>query len=375
MPSDTANPFLEIQRNVARVDPGALVTMWVNLPRHQLGFTAALSACFDGIDLDGDSFLDLRDIEAACNDPEVKGEHAAAVATARVLLEKLAKCRDDFGWDEGRISRADIAGLDMMARDKPQDALVRGAELYFQIAQERIAQAPVAAFDNAPRRSFSALSCTQGLVGDCSLLAALIPMALHTPERLMPMMLQRGDDWVIRFRDGGEAITVPPPTEAERSLFAYADGLWPVIFELAYGIHRSEDGDPSRYGAVMDGLKPSDAIRALTGNGVKVVGLERPISELRYALTRMVGGKRTAVAGSVPELRRDLLEVEYTDDGIVRGHAYSIIGFDPSDDMVMLRNPAGGRDGGFSESETEKGVFWIPLARMRGNFARIVVEW
>ena len=377
MPTDTANPFLEIQRNVARVDPGALVTMWVNLPRHQLGFTAALSECFDEIDRDGDGFLDVLEVEAACREPEIKGDHAAAVATARVVMKDLSDCSDDFGFDADRISRADLAGLDIMARAKPKDRLVRKAEIYYEDARERIASTPTVAFGNAPRRSFSALSCSQGLVGDCALLAALIPMALRTPERLMPMMLERGDDWIVRFRDGGDAVAVPPPTDAERALFAYADGLWPVIFELAYGIYRSEDGDwaPSRYGAVLDSVCPGDAIRALTGNDAKVVALDRPLEELRYALTRMEGGQKTAIAATVPELKKDPLEVEYTDDGLVRGHAYSILSYDPDDDMVMLRNPAGGTGGGFSESKVEKGVFWMPLIRFQGNFSRIVVEW
>ena len=187
---------------------------------------------------------------------------------------------------------------------------------------------------------------------------------------------------ILRIHDRRHALRLledgpAPPTDAERALFAYADGLWPIIFELAYGIYRSEDGDwaPSRYGAVLDSVCPGDAIRALTGNDAKVVALDRPLEELRYALTRMEGGQKTAIAATVPELKKDPLEVEYTDDGLVRGHAYSILSYDPDDDMVMLRNPAGGTGGGFSESKVEKGVFWMPLIRFQGNFSRIVVEW
>ena len=39
---DSHNPFLELLDATSKIDPGALVTLWANLPPHPPGFTGDL---------------------------------------------------------------------------------------------------------------------------------------------------------------------------------------------------------------------------------------------------------------------------------------------------------------------------------------------
>ncbi|MEX1365581.1 MAG: C2 family cysteine protease [Nannocystaceae bacterium] len=378
MPTEpTANPFLEIQRNVAKVDPGALVTLWVNLPPHPPGFTGDLFERFEDFDFDGDGFLDIDEVERACSDHAVVGNHAAAVATLRRFQDKL-DYHDDVGFDAHRVSRADLAGFDLQALRDPDDDFIARVQRSYERAKRRIAAAPRRVFADDAQRSLSPIEARQGLVGDCFFLAPLVSLALHHPDRLRSMISRHPrsvHEWTVAFPKADEPITVRSPSPAETALFCHADGLWPILLELAYGRFHLEIGywTSSRYEATLHGGRCRIAIETLTGHDVDLYDTSDR-NHLRSVISLAMDHGRIVSAESVPKKNPDSHKVEYTDDGIVRRHAYSVLGYDRNDDMLMLRNPWGGRRGGYRDTEMTKGVFWMPLAAVGANFSGFAVE-
>lgn len=376
---DSHNPFLELMDATSKIDPGALVTLWANLPPHPPGFTGDLFERFDDIDGDGDGFISRDELDWACASPDFHSNQAAALAALRTVLDDIESLSDDeVAMENDGITRADLAGLDLAKHANAEDPLVEQVELYYKYAKRKIARSPRKVFTDESAPSIDPLTCRQGLMGDCFFLAPLMSLALQTPSRLLSMIRRhpdRADAWRIYFRGADDAITVEAPTDAEIALFASADGLWPIIFEKAYGIYalgqvyamlRSTELDAS------NGGRPSHAIKALTGNEVDADVLSSTrLSTTRAKLIEAFDNQKVVVAGigGIEDITP-----KTTKDGLRRSHAYSVISFDAATDMVYVRNPWGTDKGGFADAEISQGCFEIPLAALDANFSELHYE-
>jgi hypothetical protein len=375
---DSSNPFLEIMNVAGKVDPGALVTVWANLPPHPPGFTGDLFERFDDIDRDGDGFISLDELDAACASRDFVSHHAAALAALRRVLDDIDDLADDeVGWEDDGVTRADLAGFDLVHHADPKDELVTKALGRYARAKKKIAKAPKTVFEDEESPSVDPLSCRQGLMGDCFFLAPLMALALQDHRRLLSMIRKhpvRADAWRIYFRGADDAITVEAPTDAEIALFASADGLWPIIFEKAYGIHafgKAYSMLASTTLDAVDGGLAGPAIRALTGNDVDVDVLPSTRkSTTRAKLIEALSVQKVVVA----QVLKSLLKEKKTADGLVRAHLYSVLSFDASSDIVYVRNPWGNDDGGLIGAEISDGCFKMPLDSLDSNFGIMFYE-
>lgn len=373
---DSHNPFLELMNVTSKIDPGALVTLWANLPPHPPGFTGDLFERFDDIDRDGDGFISQEDLDAACSSQDFVSHQAAALAALRRVLDDLDDLADDeVGWENDGVTRADLAGFDLIHQVEPEDKLVTIALNRYARAKKKIEEAPKTVFEDDENPSLDPLACRQGLMGDCFFLAPLMSLVFQDPRRVLSMIRKhpdRADAWRIYFRGGDEAVTVDAPTDAEIALFASAEGLWPIVFEKAFGIHALGEAYGTLSGAYLDetnGGQPGPVIQVLTGNDVDldIVATTRQ-STLRSKLIEALGNDKVVVAGTLPSIGNQ------TRDGLRRCHAYSILDIDANSDIVVVRNPWGTERGGLEGAEISKGVFKVPLDAVDANFGKIWYE-
>ena len=373
---DSHNPFLELMDATSKIDPGALVTLWANLPPHPPGFTGDLFERFDDIDGDGDGFISREEVDAACSSPDIRSSQAAALATLRRILDDIESLSDDeVAIENDGVTRADLAGLDLAKHLDAEDPLVERIDKLYGQAKRKIAKSPRQVFMDESAPSVDPMTCRQGIMGDCFFLAPLMSLAFQTPSRLLSMIRkhpERDGAWRIYFRGADDAITVEAPTDAEIALFASADGLWPIVFEKAFGIHAlGQIYAMLRYSELdaSNGGRPPNAITVLTGSEVDTDILSSTqLSTTRGKLIDALEQQKVVVAGIYKAIEK------YTKDGLPRGHAYSILSFDATSDMVYVRNPWGADNGGFAGSEISKGCFKIPLDALDANFSEIHYE-
>lgn len=379
---DSNNPFVEIMNVAGKVDPGALVTLWANLPPHPPGFTGDLFDRFDDIDRDGDGFISREEIDMVCSDPVFTGQQAAAIAALRRVLHELEEIsNDEVGWENDGVTRADIGGFDLVAQANPDDEFVNEANATYEIAKAKIERSPRSAFRDGEAPTVEPLRCQQGLMGDCFFLAPLISLAHQDSRRLLSMINvhpTRPHTWQVRFPGSERAVSVSMPTEAQIALFSIADGLWSAIFEIAYGRHvyRDKYGALTRLEAVHGGYV-EDAVSALTGAPANVLATnDVSMAEMRDCLEDAMSRDKVVAAATKPRMSKDEEKkdpsVKFTEDGLARSHAYSILGF--GGDVALVRNPWGGTRGGMKGQDVKNGVFTMSLACFHRNFMKIVIE-
>ena len=185
----------------------------------------------------------------------------------------------------------------------------------------------------------SPLDVQQGALGDCYFCAGLASVAQAKPDVLKNGITDRGDGTydVRLYDDQGQPKTVTVDDELYRKGNGgprYARGtdpreLWPALYEKAYAqLHGGyQDIWGGRAGLAMQTLtgKPSDRVAnaGLTPDALwtrvnDAVAQQRPIA--------------AATFGN---------EKKYQNNGLVGGHAYSILGTQEVDKnrYVVLRNP------------------------------------
>lgn len=375
---DSHNPFLELMDATSKIDPGALVTLWANLPPHPPGFTGDLFERFDDVDGDGDGFISRDELDWACSDHAFAGAHAASLATLRKVLHELEELSDDeVGWENDGITRADLAGLDLMAYADPEHDFVKKTNGIRANAEKKIAAAPRKVFVDGVTPSVAPMACRQGMMGDCFFLAPLICLAHRSPERLLAMIdehPERVGRWQVQFPRSERPITLDEPTDVEIALFSSADGLWSILFELAYGVqvYRDRYGTLTKVEVNANGGHIEDAIEVLTGHSVEVLEDEVSMREIGEHLEDAMARGALVAAATKPKRKADGDGVQHTADGLVRSHAYSIL--DYRDGVAIVRNPWGGTKGGLTGQPMKDGVFEMPLPLLFSNFRKICIE-
>ena len=190
----------------------------------------------------------------------------------------------------------------------------------------------------------------QGYVGDCYLLAGLAATALSTPNAIQQMFTDNGDGtFTVRFFNNGVAdyVTVDrylPTDTSGRLVFANlgslasnaANELWTALAEKAYvqlngsGWLRGSSG-LNAYSSIAGGYV-ADAFKQITGRASSL-GNALNLSALTSAIQ---SGQLVALAskfsGTVAA-------------GVVKGHAYTVVGYDANSGNFTLFNPWGVNNG------------------------------
>lgn len=215
----------------------------------------------------------------------------------------------------------------------------------------------------------------QGALGDCYLLSGLSALAQVNPQAIRDAIKENADGtFTVRFHKdsflglfgrGQKPIEVTvdadfPTKDGKTQLYTKAkDGeLWPLVIEKAYA---KLDGGYQRVGV---GGSPCTIWQALTGKaGAMTANLVEGQGSLFRKLQTALNEKRPVAASTAPILKN------YEGTGLSKGHVYAILGVSEKDGQrfVTLRNPWGhtepGKDG------KDDGVFTMPLAEFKKQFA------
>lgn len=213
----------------------------------------------------------------------------------------------------------------------------------------------------------------QGVIGDCYFIAALSAVAKSDPDTIRKSIQDNNNGtYTVTFKGAPDRpITVKAPTEAEMGLYNSGrdNGVWATVMEKAYGKMRNSD---RWFGAYT----PQDALDGggYTGEALKLVSGEKvyslAASSNEEALSQSFdlafrGGTKFTSVTAVSLAAEAAGAPGRTKDGFVRGHAYTVVGFDRDDKgngSLVLQNPWAGKNG------TPDGRFKVPLVKAIRNF-------
>jgi len=331
-------------------------------------FVVTVLTNFSAWDVNGNGRLEAVEMNQALQNPSVKGDAAAAVATLKWLLDS----------PQGRLSH----GVGREFFQGHETAMKKLASI-FKASQKRIEETkgqPVFLAEGPALFGFK-----QSYHGDCYLIAAVAAVAARDPKRISGMIeaVAGATNFSVRFPDG-LVVTTPVLTEGELAMpGASADnGLWLRMLEKGWGVRKmlrmegkiNSEIDPCD---VIDGPIPHDiTLEAMTGHRAMRYdlggsdGKVTALNELRAALQRGMAGRHPMTADVV----------ESSVPGIVEHHAYAVLDYDTTADVISLWNPlaidfmpegAEGRKNGY---KTVGGKFVMPLVDFRTVFEDLKVE-
>lgn len=348
---------------------------------------------FEKLDVNHDKVVSKVEIDRAVIDAHISEEDAIAVALLKAGFSEIVELHKE-GWFARKkgITFADLLLYErilMMDEDGHTDShheqLITLSHLIVnQIIKVEKAQKYLYRDVNHPLLSIKPDAIRQGRVGDCFFLAALVSVVASNPQ-IIQRIIKNNDDGTYSVTFPGDretAITVDGPTVVELVLYSQLTdyGLWPCVLEKAYGQYLLNYGIkkatiPTE--ATNIAQHTYEAFDLLTGQTGHWEYLPRASDEkVRWILTEAFRERRGVAAGSLAGKNEVTV-----DAGIPDAHAYSILGWDPNHDRIMLRNPWGARSGsepldGAGKALDGKldGNFVMTLDRFRRNFSAIYYE-
>ncbi len=264
--------------------------------------------------------------------------------------------------------------------------------------------------------------CHQGPLGDCffvSVVGAAVkrdPSGFKQTVRELPE--SEGGGYAVKFGSGKE-IKVSELTDAEIAISSTTsdkggdEGLWLAVMEKAFGTSRMQ-AMPDRYttesatDAIAKGGSTATVIRELTGHSTERITLKkryRPAGLEQYDASKRLlpppAGSRVVMqiaenpaklAAKVREKVPAALKAgrivttgtseEKQPPGISGKHAYAVIAYDQTKDMLTLWNPhgntyspRGGKEPGLTAGyPTRAGIFELPVAEFVRIFNGVTIE-
>jgi len=353
---------------------------------------------FAGIDTDKDGFLSKKELEDYKPTNPYSSEKQG-LENMRRLYDEVMRTRND---GSKGISAADLKGyFPLVFGDGPWQLNSRIKNTIAGLQLNLYHKTTDNLFSNSadPLNSIQPEAVEQGLIGDCYFLGPLASMAATDTGRrkIMDMIKDNGPGpdgrhtYTVTFPFAkNEPITVNAPTDSELALYAGATkfGSWPAVMEKAYAKYINSDFTRrltiSPYAVDHDSIAGGSAFHA----GLKAFSQsgEAVVLELDETQDDTV---RDAIVNSLKDGRPVTMSTRNTfaslfglgrnetdENKLYRGHAYSIVDYDPATSRVKIRNPWGyggepvdanhaARDG------VADGTFWLPLSALKKDFDKV----
>ncbi|MBS0260920.1 MAG: hypothetical protein JSS02_03105 [Planctomycetes bacterium] len=328
---------------------GGLALPWVvqGADPPPISFQTVVGERFRIWDQNLDGLLTSEETSKLVLNPGIKGREAAAVAAIHVsfrragapaglsifdLLQPSDKPAERRDVDDHKVHfAADYARFDRHVRELPRQIFT-------------IAAAP--ALDGM----------AQGKLGDCYLVAVVGAAVHRDPKSVRDMFRIQLDGSNELLFPNGERLKVPALTDGEIMLGSSAEnqGLWLNVLEKAYGQLRlrQQGAGPGPGELELDiiarGGDAQHTLSLLTGRDAQWIPFQPrtprnsppPSYTRRLALreqfrTQLIGAlrRRQLVCVSTPKIRLP--------PGIIPGHDYALLDFDPLTNVAHLWNPWG----------------------------------
>lgn len=376
---------------------------------HVLSDKNGKKSVFDRMDKDGNGCLSEAEIAAAISNPAFKGKDAEAVTVIYNNPDISNLSPRSPGEHCPGISKNDIALI-------TKDDANRGHILN---TLEKIRSFKDKSKGNlfGPGDSVNAGGVKQGELGDCNFLSPLSSWA-NTPDgkkSIHEMIKPAGkdkdgnDQYTVTFHDPKNPsktidVTVSKPTDSELINYAKGteNGSWAATIEKAYGKWRTnhdeygnviaktvDDGKPPQLGAGGHS-SAQNAITLLTGKKAENVDINsfgQSLSGLDKDLTKAFTGNKPVMTAAIegpgegamkkPWYAKWLLQPaggldgdKSATSGLMAGHEYSVLNYDPKTQQVTMRNPYGYNEASKNPAMNSKdGTFKMPLKDFQQNFS------
>lgn len=324
------------------------------------------------LDRDGNGTVSWNEMRRGIANPEFQGENAAAVATLYSLIQ-------DKGIELGRVHNPPLtAGLYEEMREERDWALEEGdkaaADLYYDRYLNKLEKASDELF---PQGMPDGLAVRQGFGPSCAILSTTVGQALLDPQRIKDAVTERPDGKVsVKFPGLARAIVVPAATDTETALFATAgkNGSWLNHIEKAWGTTQTSD----RLAAFEKSSWPAKSIRAWTHGQATTETVPKKL--ISYHKGEMPSFMKNLSEG----LKKGRIVMTWTRngerqlDGLVSGHAHTVMGYNADQGTLTVRNPWGRQeptgDNGKPRDGEDDGVFELSLEEYVRDFGRIALQ-
>jgi hypothetical protein len=214
----------------------------------------------------------------------------------------------------------------------------------------------------------------QGKLNDCYLMASLAEVAQQDPAAITSMITDDGNGiYGVRFYGADGAPIYVTVNDQLSDIGSFGTNIWPSVIQTAYAEAQQQGLITGKTGATNNSLTtignggvPSAALEAITGASeieTFVAGTDGWTSSEFTGSSTYTNSPTTVLPnksnGSIlSDVAADLLvgddvvlgsETHATDSSgnktLVAGHAFSVVGYDPSTQMLELRNPWGAGSG------------------------------
>jgi len=341
------------------------------------GFRQLFATVFAEWDRNHDGKLDLKELNAVIENPQIRGDESAIAVYFHRRLQTD---------DEGKTNGLTLAEVLALADEPAVQKNISGKAWHIEAINHSLF---VPGDPNL-------LTFHQGGIGDCYLLAVIGAFVYQHPQTVRFMIAPQADGtFQVQFGNG-RTLRVAPLTDAELIMGASEGrdhGVWLSVFEKACAQIDLEAKERKTGGEI-------EADEAITTDFIGHGGYYGPVIVL-------MTGHRTAGAPLVRWVKHDsqsglekahqlltklssehkVMAVAGTGDkskplprGVVHGHIYGVLGYDPALRQVTVFNPWGnhvkpaGPAGLVNGYPTQHGIFQVPLAEFVQFFAGFTYE-
>jgi hypothetical protein len=306
----------------------------VDSPQKDESFRQLFTSLFTAWDNNGDGSLDLKELNAVIENPNVRGSDAAIA----VYLHRHLQVDK-----EGQANGLSLAEVQSLAASPEVQRIITSRAWHIEAIDHELF---------APEDPNLA-TFHQGGIGDCYLLAVIGAYVFQHPAAVREMILATNGGFQIQFGTG-RIVNVGPLTDSELIMGASEGrdhGLWLAVLEKAYAqidLENKERKTGATIGAddevttdfIGHGGYYSPVIVLLSGHRAAGAPLGRwvkddPQGGLQRAgelLAKLSAQHRLMATGSTGDKTRKLPR------GIVHGHIYGVLGYNPATQMVMVFN-------------------------------------
>jgi hypothetical protein len=204
----------------------------------------------------------------------------------------------------------------------------------------------------------------QGGLGDCWIVAAAVSVGKARPDAITNMIKDNGDGtYTVTFpKDPKKPVTITydPNAPGEKG----GDGIWIRVIEQAAAKYLNDNSwwkkdDPLV--KINDGGQTYDAMDLLTGSGYKTLNGDSVWDSKDEWHTALVNAFKNNKAVTVSTTSDSGAKIK-VDEGLIRGHAYVVLGYNAQTKTLTLLNPWGnnGEYGQKYDPSKPLGQQWTP---------------
>jgi hypothetical protein len=328
-------------------------------------YVDATEKLFAGLDTDHDGKLTEAELDAGMARADFQGADAAAVATTRRNYASLASLTKQDR-DKNGISTADLETFRSEGFGRNASGTSSLNVTFTKFSARALEMKPAVPVE---QEHIDPFAIRQGSAGTCMLLSTL---AGDSQQELQTMFHTNDNGTInVQFKDGVKE-TVADLTTTERLYHASGDQgeRWPGVLEMAMG-EKLAAGTDKLPRTMINGVPRQQAIVAVTGQGSTTEALAcLSVDQTRTMLEDELAKQAHIVADTCQFASADkaVQGLEKLKNGLVDGHAYTVLGFDAKSDMVTVRNPWHRQEWVVNPDGKDDGIFQLPLKQFYSSY-------